>query len=402
MPKFTYRAKDSSLKLIEGAIEADTEASAISRLGRQGIHPVAITQTDAVVMTGRGMTSRRVPRRTLAYATRQLADLLGGGLPLLSALNLLARQTEHRALRGVVESLVTSVREGRAFSEALEDYPQVFPPLYVSMVRAGEVGGALEQTLVRLADLLEAEAEMRSRVLTSAAYPLIVLFFAFGMTIFMVVWVIPQLAKVFVDSQQVLPAPTQFLITTSRIVIQWWWALLGGAVVGGWLLRQWMRSETGKALVDRMLFGIPGIGSLLRKMDTVRFARSLGVLTSQGVPVLQALQVVAQNVASSITREAVLQVEAAVREGSTIADALTATGQFPIFVGNMVAVGEESGTVDAALLKISVAYEREVDRALRTLLTILEPVLLLFVGGIVMFIVLAMLLPILQIGAVVQ
>jgi type IV pilus assembly protein PilC len=158
----------------------------------------------------------------------------------------------------------------------------------------------------------------------------------------------------------------------------------------------------GRAVVDRTFIGLPGIGGLVRRMDTVQFTRGLGVLLGQGVPVLQALEVVAHNIGNSVVRQAVVRMQDAVREGSSIADALNATGQFPVFVGNMVAVGEESGTVDAALLKVTAAYEREVDRALRTLTTVLEPVLLVGVGGVVMFIVLAMLLPILQIGLVVQ
>ncbi|MBI4004215.1 MAG: type II secretion system F family protein, partial [Candidatus Omnitrophica bacterium] len=169
-----------------------------------------------------------------------------------------------------------------------------------------------------------------------------------------------------------------------------------------WSFRRWYSSSLGRAVVDRLLIAIPGFGILARKLDTARFTRNLGVLISQGVPILQAIDVVAQHISNAVLRASISQVTEAVREGSTIAAALAATGQFPVFVSNMVAVGEESGTVDAALLKVATAYEREVDRTMRTLTTILEPVLLVLVGGVVMFIVLAMLLPIFQIGLVVQ
>jgi len=402
MPRFTYRAKDSSLRVVEGTIEADNETAAISRLGSQGVFPISILEAHAAASARRPLLSHRVSLRTLAYTTRQLADLLGGGLPLLSALTLLARQTEHPALRRVIEALAGSVRDGRSFSEALAEHPGIFPPLYVSMVRAGEVGGGLEQALSRLAELGENEAELRSRVTSASAYPLFVLCFAMAMTTVLMVYVIPKLSVMFVEAGQLLPLPTRLLLATSGVLTQWWWAVLAGLIVLGVGLRQWHRSALGRAAIDRWLMALPGFGDLVRKLDTARFTRSLGVLVGQGVPVLQALDVVGRNIANTVLRRAVAQVQAAVREGSSIASALSASGQFPVFVSNMVAVGEESGTVDTALLKVAGTYEREVDRTIRTLTTVLEPVLLVAVGGVVMFIVLAMLLPVFQIGLVVQ
>ena len=402
MPHFAYRAKDTTLNLVEGTIDADTEAAAIGRLGSQGIFPISITEVGAPSSTVRVLSRRRVSSRVLAYTTRQLADLLGGGLPLFGALTLLAKQTEQPGLRRVVESLAGSVRDGRSFSDALAEHPQIFPPLYVSMVRAGEVGGGLEQALSRLAELGENEAEMRSRVISASAYPVFVLCVAMAMTTFLIAYVIPKLSLVFIESGQLLPLPTRFLLAVSHVFTQWWWALLLALTAGGVAFRQWYASPLGRAATDRLLMAVPGVGVLLRKLDTARFTRNLGVMINQGVPVLQALDVVARNISNTLLRQAVTRVEDAVREGSSIAAALSASKQFPVFVSNMVAVGEESGTVDAALLKVATAYEREVDRTIRMLTTILEPVLLVIVGGVVMFIVLAMLLPVFQIGLVVQ
>jgi len=402
MPRFAYRARDSSLKVVEGTVEADTEAAAIGRLGREGVFPFSISESGRGGAPTRTLLTRRVSVRALAHLTRQLADLLGGGLPLLSALTLLAKQTEQHQLARVIEAMAASVRDGRSFSEALSDHPKVFPSLYISMVSAGETGGALEQSLARLADLGEHEAEMRSRLVSASAYPLFVLFIALGMTIFLMAYVIPTLSQVFIESGQLLPLPTRILLSISQLFTRWWWALLIAVGIAGWTVRGWAASPSGKAVLDRALIVLPGVGDLMRKLETGRFAKTLGVMISQGVPVLQALDVVARNVSNVVLRRAVAQVHDAVREGSSLASAMETSGQFPVLVSNMVAVGEESGTVDASLGKVAVAYEREVDRAIQTLTTVLEPLLLVIVGGIVMFIVLAMLLPVFQIGLVVQ
>lgn len=402
MPRFTYRAKDNTLQVIEGTIEAENEASAISRLGSQGVFPISIIEAGASAERSRGVFAGRVSQQALAYTTHQLADLLGGGLPLLNALTLLANQIEQPALQRVIESMAGAVRDGRSLSDALTSHPTVFPPLYVSMVKAGEVGGGLEQALSRLAELGEHEAEMKSRVINASAYPLFILAVSCAMTMFLIAYVIPKLSLVFIETGQMLPLPTRFLLAISGLMTHWWWAMLLGLVVLVWAARRWYSSEVGKAVADRALIAIPAFGSLVRKLETARFARNLGIMVGQGVPILQALDVVARNVGNAALQRAVGNMGGAVREGSSLAAALAATRQFPVFVSNMVAVGEESGTVDAALLKVAGTYEREVDRTIRTLTTILEPVLLVVVGGIVMFIVLAMLLPVFQIGLVVQ
>ena len=403
MPRFTYRAKDRSLNVVEGTIDADNEAAAISQLGTAGVFPISIAEVGgAASFAAAPARLRRLSPRVLAYTTRQLADLLGGGLPLLSALTLLAKQTEQPALRRVVDSLANAVRDGRALSDAMTAHPEVFPPLYRSMVKAGEVTGSLEQSLSRLADLGEHEAELRSRVVSASAYPLFILFISFCMTIFLMAYVIPKLSLVFLETDQLLPLPTRLLLAVSGVFTRWWWALGLGAVAAGLALRQWYMSDRGRAALDQALVRIPAVGALVRRLETARFTRSLGTMVGQGVPILQALDVVSANIGNAVLRKAVMRVRDAVLEGSSLAAALSGTQEFPVFVSNMVAVGEESGTVDAALLKVAVAYEREIDRTIRMLTTILEPMLLVVVGGIVMFIVLAMLLPVFQIGLGVQ
>jgi general secretion pathway protein F len=402
MPRFTYRAKDRSLNVVEGTIDADNEAAAISQLGTTGVFPISIVEVGGSSAAATPARLRRVSPAVLAYTTRQLADLLGGGLPLLSALTLLSKQTEQPALRRVVESLANAVRDGRALSDAMTAHPEVFPQLYRSMVQAGEVTGSLEQSLSRLADLGEHEAELRGRVVSASAYPAFILFISFCMTIFLMAYVIPKLSLVFLDTDQVLPLPTRLLLAVSGVFTRWWWALGIAAAAGVIALRQWYASDSGRAALDLAVVRIPAVGSLVRRLETARFARNLGTMVGQGVPILQALEVVSANIGNAALRKAIMRVREAVLEGSSLATALSATKEFPVFVSNMVAVGEESGTVDSALLKVAVSYEREIDRTIRMLTTILEPVLLVIVGGIVMFIVLAMLLPVFQIGLGVQ
>lgn len=401
MPRFLYRAKDAALQVVEGMIEADSETAAISRLGTQGAFPISIAEVGAAPVL-RATFRRHVPTRTLPYTIRQLADLLGGGLPLLSALTLLARQTEQPALRRIIDALAASVRDGRSLSEAMSAHPAVFPPLYLNMVKSGEAVGGLEQALSRLADVGEHEAELRSRLVHASIYPLFVLGLATAMTIFLMTYVIPTLSLVFIESGQLLPLPTRILLRVSELCTRWWWLALGGLLAVGWALRRWYASRRGRAVADRLLIALPGIGALVRKIEIARFARTLGLMAGQGVPVLQSLDVVARHLSNAVLRAALGQIREAVRQGSSVAGALSASGVFPVFVSNMVAVGEEAGRIDAALMKVAAAYEREIDRAIRTSTTVLEPVLLVVVGGIVMFIVLAMLLPVFQIGLVVQ
>ncbi|MBI3321157.1 MAG: type II secretion system F family protein [Candidatus Omnitrophica bacterium] len=401
MPRFAYRAKDRALHALEGTIEAENEAAALGRLGREGVFPISITEFN-VPPTSPLWGSRRISPRTLAYTTHQLADLLSGGLPLLSALALLAKQTEQAGLRRVIESLANAVRDGRSLSEALGAHPEAFPPLYRSMVKAGEIGGGLEQALNRLAELGEHDAELRSRVSSASAYPMFILGIAVAMTVFLMAYVIPKLSIVFIETGQLLPLPTRILLALSAFFTRWWWTLGVSGLLLGLMMRRWHASPTGRAAMDAAVLRIPAVGALLRRMEMARFARTLGVMIGQGVPILQALDVVVSHRANATLQRAIDRVRDAVRDGSSLATALAATGQFPAFVTNMVAVGEESGTVDGSLLKVAGAYERDVDRTMRTLTTILEPVLLLVVGGIVMVIVLAMLLPIFQIGLVVQ
>ena len=402
MPRYMYRAKDASLKLIEGSIEADNETAAIARLGSLGVYPISLAEVSMDEPQALAVVRQQVPSGVLGYMSRQLADLLGGGLSLFSALSLLAQQIEHRVLRAVVGEVSLAVREGQPFSEALSRHPAVFSPLYLNMVRAGEAGGGLDAVLVRLADLLEGESEFRSRILSALLYPAIVLLIGIGIVIGLLTYVVPKLTVLFTETGQLLPLPTRILLAVSAALSTWWWGWVLGLAAGIWALRAFRRSAGGRAFFDRLVLRLPVAGVLARKMDTARFTRNFGVMIGQGVPVLQALEVASSTMSNIVMRYAIERVREAVRGGETLATALKASGQYPVFVSNMVAVGEESGTLEGALLKVATSYERETDRALRAFTTVLEPLVIVVVGLVVMFIVISVLLPIFQLGLVTQ
>ncbi len=405
MPYFIYKARDSTQKLVEGTVEADSETAAITRLGAAGVFPLTIRSADAPAHASPLPSfggARRIPNRALAHLSRQLADLLGGGLPLFNALALLSEQTEHRTLRAVIDRTADAVREGQAFSDALARHPEVFSPLYINMIRAGEAGGALDAVLGRLADLLEADSEFRGRITSALVYPSIILFVGAITVLVLLVYVVPKLTSVFTESGQALPLPTRILLSISHTLSDWWWVWIGSLAVTIWSFRRFRRSGAGHAVTDRFILSLPLAGTLVRKMQTARFARNLGVMVGQGVAMLQALEVASSTVSSVPLREAVESLRDSVQSGQSLSESLRTTGMFPPFVSNLVAVGEESGTLETALLKIASSYERESDRALGLLATALEPLLIVVVGLVVMFIVISVLLPIFELGLVAQ
>jgi type IV pilus assembly protein PilC len=398
MPRYFYKAKDKSLKFIQGTIEAENENTAISRLNAFGIYPISLSESSLARAVEPSSVLRKVPARSLALMSRQLADLLSGGLPLIKALSVLSSQTENRNLKATILNLEIALRDGASFADALTKHPDIFPPIYVSLVRVGEAGGGLELVLNRLAELTEAEAELKSRAFLALVYPCVVFLFGIIAILVLLTFVLPKLSILFAETGGVLPLPTRITIAISDSLSKWWlaWVLFIGAIVI--FLRYAIRSVAVRNLLDGVLLKIPGIGLLIRKYQTTQFTRSLGVMVGQGVPVLQALEVSGSTVANGILNRAIQRTIDEVKQGKGLSSALSASGEFPVFVSNMIAVGEESGKLNEALIKVSTSYERETDHALRALTTVLEPALIVAVGLVVMFIVISMLLPIFQLG----
>ena len=332
-------------------------------------------------------------------ATRQLATLIGAGIPLVESLVALIDQVEHETFRAVWADVKQKVNEGASFGDALAAHPRVFSGLYVNMVRAGESSGALEVVLNRLADFTESHAELKSKLMGAMVYPVIMLVVAFVVTGVLFVFVIPKITKLFESQKVALPLPTQILIFLSTTASEYWFVLLPlvGAVL--WGFRRYIHSPRGQAWWDKFVLDAPIFGPLVRMVAVSRFSRTLGTLVGSGVPLLSAFDIVKNVVQNTLLIGVIETARDAVKEGDSIAAPLKRSGQFPPIVTHMIAIGERSGQLEAMLNNVAHAYEVQIDTRVRTLTSILEPVMIVFLGVIVAFIVFSILLPMLQISS---
>ena len=329
-------------------------------------------------------------------STRQLATLVKAGMPLLRALRTVTDQLDPGPLQHVFALVSTDVESGLKFSEALSHHPRWFPPFYVNMVRAGEVGGLLDEILKRLAELLEKQARLRDRVKSALMYPAFVMVAAVGILTVLMAFVVPTFLGMFTELGSALPLPTRILVGTCTVIRRWWW-IVGLALVGcGMGLNMLLKTRGGRRLVDQTLLHAPVIGSLVERLLIARFARTFGTLISSGVPILSALETVRATVTNLVLDEALQDVEQSLKVGESLARPMELSGVFPPLVTRMVALGEETGQLDQMLVQLADSYEEEVDVQLGGLTQLLEPVLIVFVGGVVGFIVIAMFLPLIS------
>ena len=343
-----------------------------------------------------GVRFRRSGRGQLVLTTRQLATLVKAGMPLLRALRTIAEQLDPGPLQDVFGAVAKDVEAGVKLSEALSSHPRWFPPFYVNMVRAGEVGGLLDEILKRLAELMEKQSRLRDRVKSALMYPAFVMVAAVGILIILMVFVVPTFLGMFSELGSSLPLPTLILVKACDIVRNWWWIvllLLAGLVV---LLRVFLRTPAGRRLADQAALAAPGFGSLVERVVIARFARTFGTLIGSGVPILNALETVRATVTNVVIDDALRDVEHSLKVGESLAKPMELSGVFPPLVTRMVALGEETGQLDRMLMQVADSYEEEVEVQLSGLTQVLEPMLIVFVGGIVGFIVIAMFLPLLS------
>ncbi|MCZ6563950.1 MAG: type II secretion system F family protein [Deltaproteobacteria bacterium] len=401
MQKFLYKAKDGRKQVMQGILEAETERGALSKLSQMGYFPLSIQKEEAGPQ--RQASSRSfsiftgIRRRDITFFTRQLSDLLEAGLTLMRALNVIQDQTENPRLQEILGDIVSHVRDGKSFSDALAVYPKVFPPIYVSMVRSGEVGGILGGVLARLADFSEKEEELQGKVRAAMAYPTLICLVGMGTVAVLLIFVVPKLVLLFQDVGQVLPLPTQILIAVSNGVAKYWWVALLIAALGGFFGKRQRLPQGARLAIDRIKLRFPVWGSLIKKVEIARFARSLATLLSHGVPILQAMQSVYQATGNEMLKGELQKIGDQLRGGTTLSQGMRLSRIFPNLVINMVSVGEEAGSLDRSLIKIADTYEREADRAMKMMTALVEPVMILVMGSVVGFIVVSMLLPIFQI-----
>lgn len=401
MPRFTYRAKKGPKEEVSGSIEAENKNAALHKLTTMGYFPVSIEQEDIERVALRKhpfLRFRKVAIRDLSIFTRQLSDLLEAGLPLVRTLSVLQKQTENRFLQSVIADLRDSVQDGNPLSASLQKHPRIFSVLYVSMVKSGETGGGLENVLLRLAEFLESQEELNTTVHRAMAYPALMAIVGTATIVVLITFVIPKIVSMFQDLNQTLPLPTVILLNISYFMRDFWWILVGGCCLVYFAFVRITRTHEGKLIIDRFKLTFPVMGQLILRAEIARLARTLSTLLNNGVPILEALSVVTNVMENETIKEDIRLAQREVREGAGLAKGLGKGSYFPAFVNNMIAVGEESGALEKALLKVAISYEREADKTVKILTSLLEPVMILTMGLIIGFIVIAMLLPIFEIS----
>lgn len=407
MPQFHYQATTPQGKIIEGVMEAGEEGSVVSRLHDQGYLPLKITLpgSDNGKIAGQGLSLPTLGRgavrqRDLLLMTQELATLLSAGLPLDRAFSVLIGLTNKAQMRQAVEQILDNVKQGKSLAEALADYPKIFPPLYVNMIKAGEMGGFLDTALERLAEYLERSQEVQEEVKSAIAYPAILVLVGGAAIVLMFTFVLPKFAIMFEDMGDALPVSTRFLLAVSYFLRGYWWLLMLSMVGGGYGLWQYISTPQGRFAWDGWSLRVALIGQLLQKREVGRFARTLGTLLKSGVPLLQALELVEEVVGNQVISRSLKDVRSGIREGQGIAGPLGESGVFPSLALQMVSVGEETGRLDEMLIQVAEYYERDTQTQLRRLTSLVEPVLILTMGLVVGFVVIAMLLGVFSINDV--
>jgi general secretion pathway protein F len=401
MPVFTYRAADRRGQTIDGVMEANDARAVVERLRKEAYFPIKVAaQGERAPLFARG-GGARIRQRELLALTQMLATLFEAGLPLDRALSILEELAVTPRVKTIVTDLLHSVRGGSSLSEALaKHHPRPFSRLYINMVRAGEKGGVLEVSLRRLAEFLEARAAFNEAVVSALAYPLVITSVGAAAIIFLMTFVIPRFATIFNDLGQAIPLPTQILMAVSAALQSYWWVGATLAMAGVLAWRMWTGTPQGRASWDQFVLRLPIVGPLAMKVETARFARTLGTMLKSGVPVLGAMAVVGDMMSNQAVGSAVGRLADGVKRGGTIATGMKEHTAFPPLAVHMVRVGEETGRLEEMLLKVADTFETDVRSELKRVLGLLEPAIIVGMGVLVAFIVVAMLLAIFSINEV--
>jgi type IV pilus assembly protein PilC len=389
---YAYKVRDATGKVVSGTLVADNQQLVVGRLREMGYVPLSIGVTRAGLK--REFNLRTKPKvKDIAVFSRQFATMVNSGLPILRALHILESQTESVGLKKAVAEVRVDIERGSSLSAAMQKHPKVFNNLYVAMVRSGETGGVLDAVMLRLADNLEREVSLRQRVKSAMTYPVAVLGFVTLILVAMLLFIVPQFKGIYATLGGELPLPTKILLKVSDVFKHDFIIVALVAAAGVFALRRWKRTEAGRATFDRLKLRLPVFGSLFQKTALARFSRVLGVLNKSGVPILQALDVVAETVNNSLMSKAVLDVQKAVKDGESLAKPLGRHSVFPPMVVQMLAVGEETGALDTMLEKIAIFYDDEVTSTVDSLTALIEPLMIFIVGGAVGLAVIALYMP---------
>ncbi|MHB8874189.1 MAG: type II secretion system inner membrane protein GspF [Myxococcaceae bacterium] len=417
MPVFEYKGLNDAGKTVAGLKEADSPRTLRAVLRKDGVYLTEVlgqaegARPGARARAGTGaaadaskdinfskFTAGRITTDDVAIMTRQLATLLGAGVTLVESLTALVDQVEKERFKRVISDIKQRVNEGASLGDSLAVHQKVFGALYVNMIRAGEHSGALDAVLLRLAEFTESQARLRSKILGTLMYPMIMAVIGGGVLVLLMTVVVPKVTKIFEDMKTTLPWTTRLLVWSSDGLQNWWFVLLPtivGAVVASVL---WTRSATGKPVWDRFVLTLPVFGSLVRMLSVARFSRTLATLLKSGVPLLTSMDIVKNVITNTVLADVIEKARDAIREGESIATPLKRSGEFPPLVYHMVAIGERSGQLEEMLVSVADSYESQVDVRIGALTSLLEPLMIVAMGGVIAFVAFSILLPILQIN----
>lgn len=421
MPKFNYVALDARGRESQGEIDAESQTAALTKIREKGLFPTSVTEASAkgkkpAARTKAGAKGgggggalkmeirlpaflNRVKPKQLMVFTRQLATLVDAGLPLVRSLEVLDKQEKHPSLKRALREMADAIQSGSTFAEALAQHPRIFNKLYVNMAKAGEVGGVLDQVLVRLAEFMEKAQRIKNKVTSAMVYPIVVMVMAVGILTFLMIFIIPKFKEIFSEllEGQALPALTQFVMNISQLMTTRLPYLVLAIIVLVAAFKVASKTKWGAYMLDHLKLRMPVFGVLVRKTAIGRFSRTLGTLMTSGVPVLQALNIVRDTSGNEVLARAVSQIHDAVKEGDNMAPPIEASKVFPPMVVSMVQVGEETGELPEMLMKIADTYDDEVDNTVAGLTSVIEPLLIVFLAVIVGTIVIALFLPLVSI-----
>jgi type IV pilus assembly protein PilC len=391
MPLFEYTAIDPSGRQIKSLLEADSEALVLAKLRDQSLHCLDIRQSRR---SRTRLGGKRLKPKSLVVFSRQFATMIDAGIPILRCLEILSTQTKDGALRPALEAVTTDVKGGLALNEALAKHPRIFSKLYVNMIRAAEVGGLLDTILDRLAGFLEYEAEIRGKIKSAMMYPVLVLVFSIVMLFVLFSFVLPKFKEIFTGMNVELPPVTRALFGMGDFMSRYWYLVIMMGIGAYFGFQMWRKTQRGRYQFDYFKLKMPVVGELSLKMSIARFTRTFGTLISAGVPMLRSLEIVGETLNNVVLAEAIETTRVGIREGNKLSQPLVATGLFPAMVVHMIDIGEESGRLSEMLVKIGDFYDSEVEQTVKGLTSMIEPMLIIFMGIIVGFIAISIMTPI--------
>ncbi|MFC1546871.1 type II secretion system F family protein [bacterium] len=403
MPIFKYRVRTNRGNELEGSIEAADRRVVIDKMREQSLIIMTLEEEIKspirIIYEKINAVMNQIKLKDIALFSRQLAVLVSAGVPIVQCLEILSGQLENKFLSDIVKRIKEDIETGVSITEAMEKHPNAFSELYVSMINAGEVGGILDIILDRIANYLESMQALKSKVKSAMAYPAVVLFIAMTVTFFIMTFVVPKFTEMFVSAGGSLPAPTAVLISISGFLKRYFILIILGLIGAGAAFKAYIKTDQGRYNIDSKVLKLPVFGDLATKVSVAKFSRTLGILISSGVPILQAMETVAKTAGNKIVEKEILNAKDSIREGEKISEPLKKSGIFPPMVIAMISVGEETGNLDTMLIKISDFYDQEVNNAVEAVTSMIEPLIIVVMGVVIGGIVVALFLPMFQMSS---